>query len=92
MTHARRKDNTHTAIVAALRGVGAEVQEVYRFPGMLDVIVGFRGHLYWAELKTGKAKLTEAEEDLMARFWRVGVPLPIWRTAEDALRGIGAIE
>lgn len=92
MPHARRKDNTHSAIVAALRGVGAEVQEVYRFPGMLDVIVGWRGKLYWAELKTGKAGATAAEEDVISRFARVGVHCPIWRSADEALHYIGAIE
>ena len=91
MIYARKKDLVHNAIVKNLRDVGAMVTETYQFPGMLDIIVGYRGRLYWADLKTGKAALTEAEQQLFNDFDRVGITLHIWRSADEALRAIGAI-
>jgi hypothetical protein len=89
--YARKKDTTHNDIFDAARAVGATVKETYQFPGMLDAIVGFRGRVYWGDAKTGKADLTEAEEQLIADFARVGVRLYVWRTADELLRDIGAI-
>jgi hypothetical protein len=91
MIYARKKDTVHNEIVRTLRGVGAEVAETYQFPAMLDVIVGYRGKLYWADLKTGKGALTESEQKLFDGFARVGITLHIWRSADEALRAIGAI-
>ena len=89
--YARRADANQPDIVIALRAVGAEVRHVHRLPKMLDVIVGFRGRLYWAELKQGNEPLTDDERALIDSYARVGVVLPVWRSADDALRGIGAI-
>lgn len=91
MIHAKRKDTVHNPIVQTLRAVGAEVKETYQHPGMLDVIVAYRGKMYWADLKTGKAKLTPAEQELFDAFARVGVTLHIWRSADEALKAIGAL-
>ena len=91
MRHARRKDTNHNPIVDTLRQVGAEVKETYQHPGMLDVIVGYRGRLFWADLKYGKGGLTEAERELIEGFARVGVRLYVWRTSDEALKDIGAI-
>ena len=91
MIHAKRKDIVHNPIVRTLRDVGAEVKETYQHPKMLDVIVGYRGRIFWADLKTGNAKLTPEEQELFDAFARVGVQLYIWRTADQALRDIGAI-
>ena len=91
MRYAAKKDRNHNPIVQTLRAVGAEVKETYQHPGMLDVIVGYRGRLYWADIKYGKEGLTPAEQELVAGFARVGVTLHIWRTTDDALKAIGAI-
>lgn len=91
MRYARKKDTNHNPIVQTLRDVGAEVKETYQHPGMLDVIVGFRGKLYWADVKWQKGELTQAEQELIDGFARVGVILYIWRTTDEALRCIGAI-
>ena len=96
MTFARKKDKMHTAIVAALRGVGAEVHELYQLPKSLDILVAYRGQLIWAEIKndprTAEKDLTTAEWALIARFARVGVTLPVWSSVDEALRAIGAID
>jgi hypothetical protein len=96
MHYARKKDNSHNTIITDLRAVGAEVEETYRAPGLLDCIVGYRGKLYWAEIKnnarTAEKDLTEAERALIARFAAVGVRLYVWSSADQALRDIGAIQ
>jgi len=88
---ARKKDTNHNPIIQALRDVGAEVKETYRWPAMLDVIVGYRGQLYWADVKFGNGDLTFSEDELIEGFARVGVQLYVWRTPDEALRTIGAI-
>jgi hypothetical protein len=90
--YARKKDTTHNRIFDAARAVGATVKETYQFPGMLDAIVAFRGRIYWGDAKTGNAELTPAEEQLILDFARVGVRLYVWRTADELLRDIGAID
>lgn len=92
MRYARRKDTNHNVIIDTLRAVGAEVAETYQHPGMLDCIVGYRGRLFWADVKHGKAGLTPAELALVESFARVGVQLHIWRTPDEALKTIGAIQ
>ena len=89
--YARRKDRNHSEIIAVLRGIGAHVEETYRHPGMLDCIVGWRGQLYWADVKHGNAELTATERELIANFARVGVTLYVWRTPDEALRTIGVL-
>lgn len=94
MQYARKKDALHSTIVSMLRDVGAEVEETYRAPGLLDCIVGYRGRLYWAEIKnnpkTADRDLTDAERALIDRFARVGVRLYVWADVDTALRDIGA--
>ncbi len=46
--------------------------------GNPDMLVRFRRRFYAAEIKTGNGKETDNQGDF-----------PIWRTPEDALRGIG---
>ena len=92
MRYARKKDTNHNPIIGALRAVGAAVKETYQHPGMLDVICAYRGQLFWADVKYGKGTLTEAEQTLIDDFARVGVTLYVWRTPDEALKTIGAIE
>jgi hypothetical protein len=90
MRYARKKDTNHNDIIGVLRQVGAEVKETYQYPTMLDCVVGYRGRLYWADVKHGKGKLTPDEQTLIDNFARVGVTLYVWRTPEEALKDIGA--
>lgn len=92
MRYARRKDTNHDQIINVLRGVGAHVEETYQHPGMLDCIVGWRGRLFWADVKHGKSDLTPVEQALVENFARVGVTIHIWRTPDEALKAIGAIQ
>lgn len=89
--YARKKDTNHNVIIDTLRAVGAAVKETYQYPTMLDVIVAYRGRLYWADVKYRKGDLTPAERELIEDFARQGVHLHIWRTADEALKTIGAI-
>lgn len=95
MIHARRKDKMHATIVNTLIGVGAAVKETYQHPGCLDVLVAFRGRLFWAEIKndarTADKDLTAAERELIDTFAAVGVKIHVWCTPDDALRTIGAL-
>ena len=91
MRYAAKKDRNHNEIITSLRAVGAEVKETYQHPAMLDVIVGYRGRIFWADVKFGKGALTADEQTLIDGFARVGVTLYVWRTPDEALRDIGAI-
>jgi hypothetical protein len=94
MQHARKKDLMHTPIVETLIGVGAAVKETYQFPKMLDILVAYRGELFWAEIKnnpkTADKDLTPAERELIDTFARVGVKIHVWSSPDEALRAIGA--
>lgn len=92
MRYAAKKDTNHNSIIQALRAVGAAVKETYQHPTMLDCIVGYRGAIYWADIKFGRGDLTPAERELVDSFARAGVTLHIWRSADEALKAIGAIE
>jgi|GEM_PF-4455692 len=89
--YARKKDTNHNDIIGVLRDVGAVVKETYQYPGLLDCIVAYRGRMFWADVKRGKAGLTPTEQELMDDFARAGVQLYIWRTPDEALKAIGAI-
>ncbi len=95
MQYARKKDKAHTAIIQTLQAVGAAVKETYQYPTMLDVIVAYRGRLFWAEIKnsakTAEKDLTDSERELINTFAAVGVKIHIWCTPDDALKTIGAI-
>lgn len=94
---ARRVDSNHADVFSLARRVGAEVLDLHALPGALDGLVGFRGRLYLVEVKDGakvksKRKLTPAEEATIARFRAIGCPVLVVETADELLRGIGAIE
>jgi hypothetical protein len=82
-----RRDSNESAIIEALRSVGASVQQLSA-KGCPDLLVGFRGENYLLEVKTVKGKLTE-DEDLWFFDWHGQAQ--IVRTVEDALEAIGAI-
>ena len=92
-----RVDDNHGEIVNGLRRVGAEVQSLASVGnGCVDALVAFRGTWYTAEIKDGskllsRQKLTPAEQEWHERFSRQA-PVHIWRSLDEALRAIGAIQ
>lgn len=87
---AAKVDRNQAAIVEALRGVGASVLILARVgQGCADLSVGWRGRNYFLEVKTDDGKLTPAEQEFMDS-WRG--QYAIVRTADEALKAIGAVE
>lgn len=76
-----KRDLAEKPIVDALKAAGAEIW-LLGGTSNPDVLVRFRGVYYVAEVKTGKGKRTENQQN---------IPWPVWRTADDALKGIGAV-
>ena len=82
-------DSNQSEIVKELRAVGAKVQHLHQVgSGCPDILCGFRGDLYLMELKDAGGKLTPDERDFH-REW-ADFYVGVIRTAEDALRFIGA--
>lgn len=81
-----RSDLNQTAIVEAMRQVGAEVFCVGQ---PFDLIVAFHGRLWLADCKAVGGDWTPAQLKSIARFNRQSVG--VWRleSPEDALRMIG---
>lgn len=77
-----KRDAAEKPIVEALKAVGADVTQISG-KGAPDLLIRFRGILVAVEVKSGKGKRTDAQE---VSQW------PIIRTAEDALKVIGAIQ
>lgn len=77
-------DTNQTAIVQALRAVGATV-EIIRHP--VDLLVGFQGQTLLLEVKGRTGKLTDDQVGFW-NTWRGGM-LAIVRCPEDALKLIG---
>lgn len=93
-----RLDSNHKELVAALRVAGAVVVDMTGDPSVgFDLLVGYRGKLYAAEVKDGTKpasarRLTAGEQKRLEEFKRVGVRLQIWETTTQALADIGAIK
>lgn len=77
-------DGNHTAIVAALRQVGASVVSLANLgKGVPDLLVGKSGRTWLVEVKQPGGKLTE-DQQAFASSWR-GSPVWVVRSVEDAL-------
>jgi hypothetical protein len=76
-----KRDAAEKPIVDALRAVGADVTLISG-KGAPDLLVRFRGILVGLEVKTGKGKRTDAQEDSQ---W------PIVRSVDEALQAVGAV-
>lgn len=81
--YAARRDGNEMPIVNALRKVGCTIKRL----DFCDLLVGWRGRNFLLEVKTEKGQLKESQEE-MVRSWRG--QYEIVRTAEEALRAIGA--
>lgn len=88
--YAKRRDISEPDIITALERVGALIERMDR---PCDLLVRFRGVIYLLEVKTdrstkegGKHKGSD-EQRAFCSTWNV----PMVKTAEEALRVIGAI-
>ena len=75
--HKNRRDANEVDIVKELRGNGFSV---YMLDKPLDLLVGYAGRTYLAEVKTAKGKLTPSQLTFLG-VWRGDAT--ILRTSED---------
>ena len=88
MRHAARVDATQEAIVSALRAAGAYVW-VIGLP--VDLLVGYKGHTFCVEVKSGPSKrLTRLQADFFENW--SGSTLARIDCPEAALRMIGVVK
>ena len=89
MRRAAKVDANHSTIIAALRQVGATVQDLAKVgQGCPDILVGYRGQNYLMEIKTNKGKAT-LPQIAWHTFWQGQVV--VVRDVDEALHVIGAI-
>ncbi len=88
-----RIDGNHVEIVAALRQCGAFVQSIATIGnGCPDLLVAYHGRVFLVEVKAAVGKLTADEAAWIGECERIGgVSVYLVRSAEDALRTVGAI-
>lgn len=80
---AKRVDANQSEIVAALRHVGATVQDLHTVGhGCPDIVVGFRGQNYLMEVKSPNGYMTGDEE---AWHWEWMGQVAVIRTVEEAV-------
>ena len=85
-----RIDENQTAIVDALRAVGATVHSTASLgDGFPDLLVGFRLGMFLLEVKTEKGVLTP-EQRKWHHHWQ-GRPVIVVRSPQEALIAIGAV-
>ena len=84
---AKKRDTSEPEIVQALRKAGARVWQLDR---PFDLLVGLSGRFTVLEVKSGKAKPTDAQADQIRACQAGGLPVYVVRTPEEALQAIGA--
>lgn len=86
---ARRTDSNQPEIVAALRDVGATVQDLHEVgKGCPDILVGYRGVNYVMEIKAKTGTLNEAETRWIGDWCGKS---HVVRSVDEALLAIGAV-
>lgn len=86
-----KRDSNQAEIVAALRRVGAMVDDQAEFGGgRPDIIVGFRKQNFRLEIKTKTGKLNKRQQEFH-RLWSECGQICVVRTIDEALKAIGAI-
>lgn len=58
--------------------------------GIPDLLFAHAGRLYAIELKVGRSTASDAQKECHAALTRVGVPITIARSLDDALRALDA--
>lgn len=81
-----RRDQNERDIVDALRKVGAHVVQMSK---PCDLAVSFRFRHFLIEVDNPKSKYRQRDEDQLKTLQRMHIPMV--RTAEEALRLIGAM-
>ena len=90
MRRAAKTDTNHAEIVEALREIGANVFDTHDVgSGFPDIIIGYRGVNFLAEIKGPKGTMTPLER-WFHNDW--GGQVAIVRTVDDAYRLIGATD
>lgn len=95
--YARKVDGNQRPIVTALRGLGAYVQDVSKYPVGFDLLIGWRGRVLCVEIKNGlrppsARKLTANEAAIQSELARIGSRLYIVNDEREALALLGARE
>lgn len=90
MRIAARRDDTEASIVDALRQAGVQVWRLSQ-PGVPDLLCAYRGAYVTVECKSPGGKLKGGQRDFIDAAAQQGCKVIVAYTAEDALRGIGAI-
>lgn len=83
---ARKRDANEGAIVHALKQVGASVIRISE-PGAPDLLVLYFGDLFLLEIKSRQGRPTRLQDQRLLEGW----PVFLTRTANDALKAIGAL-
>ena len=80
-----RKDKNHNAIVVTLQKLGASVMDISTLGhGRPDIVIGFKGKNYLAEIKDEKGKLND-DQVLFSKFW-LGSKIEVLRTSQDCVK------
>lgn len=82
---AAKRDAIEPEIIQALRSAGCRVWQLSK---PFDLLCGLSGRFVVLEVKTGKGRLTDAQEGDLARAH--GLPVYVVRSVEDALQAVGA--
>lgn len=83
-------DQNQAEIVSALRDYGATVTSLHRVgEGVPDLLVSFLGVWYLMEIKAGKGKTNDLQNEWIERQ---KAPVFIVRTPEDAVRILALVE
>ena len=95
-----KRDHNHGEIAAALEAAGAWVQDLSSVGGGCpDMIVKFRGSLYWVEVKNRESKngryyrhdgLLDSQVDWLAAYGPDGPIVHVVHDTAEALAAIGA--
>jgi hypothetical protein len=94
---AARTDENQTAIVEALRNIGAMVVITSAVgDGVPDLLVGYRGHTLLLEVKDGdnppsERVLTRAQEIFHTAWGRHGGPIAVALSPADAIAVVKAV-
>lgn len=83
-------DRNQSEIVSALRDFGATVTSLHRVgEGVPDLLVSFLGVWYLMEIKSGKSKTNDLQNEWIERQ---KAPVFIVRSPEDAVRILDCVE
>ena len=95
MKYAARVDTNHSTVVLELRQIGAVVLDIHTIPGILDLLIAYRGVLTLLEVKDGgkspsRRRPTDEEKQTMRAVLGAGCPAWIVYDPTEAMVMIGA--